>query len=90
MTEVKQNSNTFDVYLDGQKAGFMDYEIKDGNMVITHTEVDEKFGGHGLGKKLVEAAVDAAKKDDRKIVSYCPFAKKVIEGTPEFKEVLAN
>lgn len=90
MTEVKQNEKTLDLFYEGQKAGFMEYERKEGVFVITHTEVAEEFGGKGLGKELVKAAVESAKKDDLKIVSYCPYAKKMIEKMPEFKDILAE
>ena len=90
MTEVKQNEKTFDLFYEGQKAGFMEYNRKEGILEITHTEVSEEFGGKGLGKELVKAAVETARKEDLKIVSYCPYAKKIIEKTPEFKDVLAQ
>lgn len=90
MTEVKQNDDTFELYEDGQKAGFMEYIKKEDIIEIIHTEVDEKFGGKGLGRELVRAAVDYARKNDLKIVSSCPYAKKMIIKTPEFKDILAD
>lgn len=58
-------------------------------IVIDHTEVDEKLAGQGIGRKLVEAGVNFARANGLKIKPLCPYARKVIESTPEFQDVLA-
>ena len=91
MTEVKQNDATFDLFYEGQKAGLLEYnKAKDGVLEITHTEVSEDFSGKGLGMELVKAAVEDAQKNNLKIHSLCPYAKKMIERTPEFKDLLVD
>ena len=59
-------------------------------ITIDHTEVDSNFRGEGLGEDLVEAGVKFARENDLKIIPLCPFAKKVIDETPEFQDVLAG
>ena len=88
MVTIKQNEETFDVFYDNEKAGFMAYKRKDDFLEIIHTEVSEEFGGKGLGKELVAAAVEFAKNNNLRIIAYCPFAKKIIMKTPEFKAFL--
>ena len=39
---------------------------------------------------MVKAAVAEAQKNNLKIISLCPYAKKVIEKTPEFKDLLVE
>jgi uncharacterized protein len=56
--------------------------------IIDHTLVDESLKGQGVGKRLVEAAVDFARKKEIKILPLCPFAKAVFERMPEFQDVL--
>lgn len=90
MVTVEQNDETFDVFYDTEKAGFMEYNRKNNILEIIHTEVAEEFGGKGLGRELVKAAVEFAKKNSLMIISYCPYAKKMIMKTPEFKEFLAE
>jgi predicted GNAT family acetyltransferase len=55
--------------------------------VITHTEVDETLEGKGIGKQLVAAAVDYARKHSFKIKATCLFAKKVLDRSPQFADV---
>ena len=57
-------------------------------MVIIHTEVNEAYKGRGLGRWLVKANVDNARERDKKISPLCIFAKKILEETPEYADVL--
>lgn len=57
-------------------------------MTIIHTEVNEAYEGKGLGRQLVQAAVEYARKEKMKIVPLCSYAKKVFEKTPAFGDVL--
>jgi len=41
-----------------------------------------------LAKKMVAQAVAFAREKNIKIIPLCPFAKKVFDKTPEFKDVL--
>ncbi len=57
-------------------------------LIIDHTEVNEGNNGKGYGKKMVAKAVEFAREKNIKIIPLCPFAKKVFDKTPEFKDVL--
>lgn len=57
-------------------------------IIIDHTEVNEGNNGKGFGKKMVAKAVEFAREKNIKIIPLCPFAKKVFDKTPEFKDVL--
>ena len=92
MTEVKHNETdkNFEVFQDGKYAGLMTYSwAGDDKFIIDHTEVDEQYGGLGLGKKLVETGVNFAREKGVKIIPLCSFAKKTIDKTPEFQDVLS-
>ena len=62
----------------------------DGEITITHTEVDEKLKGQGVGEDLVKAAVEFARENNLKVKSQCKFATKVIGETPEYGDVAAS
>lgn len=57
-------------------------------IIIEHTEVSEKLKGQGVGKLLVNHAVEFARKNNLKIVPLCPFAKAVLMKSKEFEDVL--
>jgi uncharacterized protein len=57
-------------------------------MIIEHTEVDDSLGGKGVGKQLVATAVEYARTHNIKIIPLCPYAKSVLDRTPEWQDVL--
>ena len=75
---------------DGEWVAELTYTLTgEDTMEIDHTEVDEKLEGQGIGKQLVEAAVAYARENGLKVVATCPYARKVIESTPELADALA-
>lgn len=81
----------FFIEKDGEWIAEMTYKKTGKNqIIIDHTEVDDSLQGKGVGKDLVRASVDFARKNNLKIVAECHFAKKIIDETPEFQDVLAD
>ena len=75
---------------DGEWVAEMTYLKRgDNTIVIDHTEVEPELRDRGIGTELVAAAVDHARENGLKIRPVCPFAKSVIDSTPEFQDVLA-
>ena len=95
MIEVVQNNNEkngeFEAFFDGKHAGLMTYTwAGTDKFIIDHTEVDEAFGGKGIGKHLVLAAVDFARKNSLKIIPLCPFANATFKRNPDLGDVLSQ
>ena len=57
-------------------------------IIIDHTGVPDSMRGMGVGRKLVEAAVMDARKENFKIIPLCPFAKATLEKTAEWHDVV--
>lgn len=80
-TETK---GAFFVEEDGKRVAEMSYvHAGPGKIIIDHTEVHSSQEGKGLGKQLLNAAVKFARENNLKIVPVCPFARAVMEKTPE-------
>tara|TARA_R100000935_G_scaffold15223_2_gene30268 strand:+ start:2240 stop:2518 length:279 start_codon:yes stop_codon:yes gene_type:complete len=91
--EIKQISEDrkghFEAYVEDEKSGLMTYKWNGKNeIVIDHTEVHEGFEGKGIGKQLVLAGVAFARNNNLKIKPTCPFAKKFLERTSDYEDVL--
>lgn len=81
----------FVIDVDGEQLGEIEYFVSaPGVITIYHTGVSEKLRGQRAGDKLVAAAVEYARASGLKVIATCPFAKKVIDRTPEFQDVLAK
>lgn len=59
-------------------------------IVIDHTAVSKSLKGKGIGKALVDAAVKYARGKNLLIKPVCSFAKKVLESSEEYEDVLTR
>lgn len=60
------------------------------DIIIDHIFVDPSLKGQGVGNKLVNRVVELAREENKKIIPVCPFAKKVLTGSEEYADVLAE
>jgi uncharacterized protein len=66
----------------GQEAELL-YRLRNGRLIIVHTEVPIELEGHGIGGKLVSAAVDYAVEHGLAVVPSCPFAQSWLKHHPD-------
>lgn len=72
----------------GDIIGYCQYKEQDNVWSITHTVVKQEFGGRGIAKRLVLAIIEEARKNNKKINPICSYAKKMMESSDEYKDVL--
>ena len=78
--EVANNPSKgrFEVKLDDEKFGIINYR-KEGNVyILVHTEVPPEYGGQGVAQKLIHDALELVKSEDAKIIPLCPFVRKYL------------
>lgn len=75
--------NRYEVMVDDQVAGHVDFELSDGQVVLTHTEVRRDFRGRGLARRVVANALFDARLCQLAVVPVCPYVRRVIELMPE-------
>ena len=87
--ELNGSKGYFYVSVDGKQEGKMTFVFAGNDkIIIDHTEVNPGNNGKGYGKKMVDKAVEYAREKNIKIIPLCPFAKKVFDKTPDFRDVL--
>jgi predicted GNAT family acetyltransferase len=74
---------------DGKRLAELTYTVAGSRVILDHTQVDDALRGTGTGARLVEAAVQWARHDKRKLLPLCPYAKSVFDKTPAYGDVLA-
>jgi len=57
--------------------------------IIEHTGVRPEYNGRGIAKRLVECVIAAARERGVRIVPLCSYAKNMMCGKDEYKDVLA-
>lgn len=74
----------FVVTVDGEEAGAAHYAVRDGVIVFTHTAVQPRWEGKGIGSALARGALDAVTGGGGTFVARCPFIAAYVERHPEY------
>ncbi len=61
----------------------LDYRLNGSRFILIHTEVPDALSGHGLGGRLVRAALDRAVREGLTVVPWCPFARHWLQEHPD-------
>ena len=59
------------------------YSLQGDRLILVHTEVPEAWSGHGMGARLVRAALRRARTEGLTIVPWCPYARKWLRTHPD-------
>ncbi|MCA2205798.1 GNAT family N-acetyltransferase [Nocardia rosealba] len=78
------DKNRYDIYYGDELAGFAEYIERGNDTDFVHTEIDDAFGGKGLGSKLARYAVEDVIARGRTITPHCPFIRGWLDKHPEF------
>jgi uncharacterized protein len=75
--------------LDGERVGFAEYQLTDQLVVFTHTEVEDRCEGLGIGSALARFALDDVRADgSRRVLPLCPFIKGWIGHHPDYRDLV--
>ena len=87
--EKRGNKGIFYVEENGVRIANLLYVYSSENVItIEHTVVNPGNEGKGIAKLLVNAAVAFARENGYSIIPVCPYAKKVLEGSEAYQDVL--
>ncbi|MEP9382267.1 GNAT family N-acetyltransferase [Nocardioides sp. KR10-350] len=75
-----QEKSRYEGWVDGQLAGFAEYQLTDQLIVFTHTEVGERYEGQGVGSAIAAYALgDVRDAGQRQVLPLCPFISAYIK-----------
>ena len=92
-TEVVQDSplNRFELLVDGQEVGQVDYQVRDNTIVLIHTEIDPAHRSGGFGGELIRGALNLIRAEtDYRVVPRCTFAAAWIKENPGYEDLLTR
>ena len=79
----------YEARLDGELAGFAEYQLTDELIVFTHTEVHRVHEGKGVGSALARFALDDVRDHGgRRVLAICPFIKAWMLRHPDYADLL--
>ena len=82
--EEVERRGAFFLAREGKRVAELTYSrMNDAMVIIDHTEVGPALGGQGVGRQLLDAAVEWARETGTKFKVVCPFAR-----DPSIRDVL--
>ena len=78
----------FEVIVDGEVAGYAEYRRTTSSVAFTHTVVDPRFEGRGLGSVLARGALDATRAAGSSVLPFCPFIRGYIQRHPAYLDLV--
>ena len=79
----------FEMQLDGCTA-FIDYRRSGNTLYLDHAEVPVACSGHGVGTRMVRAALELLRERGEQAVPVCSFVQAFVRRHPEFAEPRAS
>ena len=88
--ELRDNpaESRYEVLVDGAVVGVCEYNRRDGRIDLLHTEIDDRFEGHGLASKLIKFALDDARHSATPVMPYCKFVRAYLDKHAEYRDLV--
>lgn len=88
--QVRDNEerSRYEIVVGDELAGFTEYTVHGTEVDLTHTEVEQKFEGHGIGSTLIHGLLDDVRRRGLQAMPYCPFVRKFIAKHDEYLDLV--
>jgi predicted GNAT family acetyltransferase len=84
------DAHRFELRRNGAVQAYAEYELPDGAVKFTHTEVLPGNEGQGLGSKLATFALDDVRRRGLKVVPVCSFIAGYIARHAQYQDLVAG
>ena len=84
-------NHRYEIFLDNERIGLMDYELRPGEIHLVHTEVEPAHQGRNMAAILLrESLADIRSRGKEKVVPVCSYTVRYMEKHPETHDLLLN
>jgi predicted GNAT family acetyltransferase len=83
-----REAGRYELSVGDESAGYAEYHLGQQTIVFTHTVVEEKWNGRGLGSRLAKHVLDDARRRGLRVRPKCPFIRGYIEHHPEYADLV--
>lgn len=87
--QQKVTTGRFEIERDGEVA-FLEYELSENVLVLSHTEVPKKLSGKRIAFSLAETALQWAREHNLKVDVVCPIVREYVSKHPEYSDLLLS
>ena len=85
-----EQEHRYELTLDGEVIGLIDYRDRGDVVVLPHTEVDSDHEGKGYAALIAKFALDDVRAQGKRVKPTCPFVAKYIGKHPEYADLVAS
>ena len=86
---LNEAENRYEAHVDGELAGFAEFVLEGERIIFTHTAVEDRCEGEGIGSTLARFALDDVRaRGGLRVVPRCPFIKAWIDRHPEYGDLV--
>ena len=79
----------YEARVDGEVVGVAVRSVREGTMVLPHTEVRPSWRGRGVAAALVRRALDDARAQGLAVVPRCSFVARYVADHPDVHDLVA-
>ena len=79
----------FELTVDGELVGFVQYRRREGVLDLIHTEVPPEHEGKGYGSVLARWILDHCRAEGLKVIPSCPYIAAFLARHPEYDDLVA-
>ncbi|PTA43635.1 GNAT family N-acetyltransferase [Micromonospora sp. RP3T] len=90
LVEENPAKHRFEILVDDALAGFTAYLPRGEVLVFTHTEVEDRYQGQGVGAALIRGTLDRVRANGGRVVPRCPFMAAFIERHPDYADLVVD
>jgi len=84
-----QDRSRYELSIDGRVVSVADYVVRGDSMIFPHTYTEPAHRGQGLAERVVQMALDDARRAGRTVVPQCWFVAEFIDDHPEYRDLVA-
>lgn len=90
LKEIKKKENKFYLGDDSERPdAALIFSLREGGIIsIDSTFVSPALQGQGIGRRLIEKAVEYARRENMKIIPVCSYAKKILSEDEQYADIL--
>lgn len=86
---LNKTDERFEIVFNGH-AAFVEYEERDGKLVLTHTEAPEELRGTGAAGALLEKIFMWMEENETEIIPLCPYIIATLKRKTEWQKIVAE
>jgi predicted GNAT family acetyltransferase len=82
-------AHRFELHVGGQLAAYAEYNLLEGAILFTHTEVLPAYEGSGHGSRIAKYVLDQVRERGLRAIPVCQFIAGYIRRHPEYRDLVA-